>query len=326
MRRREFIAVLGSAAAWPVVALAQRQTMPVIGFLHPGSPDDWRDALAAFHRGLGETGYVEGRNVTVEYRWAEDHSERLPALIEELVRRQVAVIATPDNVVAAVAAKMVTQTIPIVFMVGIDPVALGLVASLNRPGGNATGVSLLNTAVIAKRMELLREIVPSAKLVAYLANQTNPLGTLSLKELQSAADVLGLRLLTVHASNEHEVDAAFPFLIRQHADALLVSADPFLLRRRVRIAALAASHQMPAIYAWRDYAVAGGLVSYGTSRIDADRQVGLYTGRILKGEKPADLPVQQVTKLELVMNAKTAKALGLTIPETLLATADEVIQ
>jgi putative tryptophan/tyrosine transport system substrate-binding protein len=199
----------------------------------------------------------------VEYRWADDHSERLPALVEELVRRQVAVIATPDNVVAALAAKTATQTVPIVFMVGIDPIELGLVAGLNRPGGNATGVSLLNTAVIAKRLELLREIVPSITSVAYLANQTNPLGAVTSKELQGAADVLGLRLLTVYASNEHEVDAAFPVLIRQHADALVVSADPFLLRRRVRIAALAA-YQMPAIYAWRDYAIAGGLVSYGT--------------------------------------------------------------
>jgi putative ABC transport system substrate-binding protein len=322
MRRREFIAGLAGAAAWPVATWAQRQVMPVIGYLHPGSPEDWRDSLAAFHRGLAETGYVEGRNVAVEYRWAEDRADRLPTLVDELIRRQVAVIATPDNVVAAVAARKATITIPIVFMVGIDPVELGLVASLNRPGGNATGVSLLNTTVTAKRLGLLHEMVPSAASVAYLG----PIPALTSKELQNAADVLGLRLLAVPANNEREVDAAFPFLVQQRADALVVSADPFLLSRRASIAALAANHQMPAIYAWRDYALAGGLASYGTNRLDADRQVGVYTGRILRGEKPADLPVQQVTKLELVINVKTAHTLGLTIPETLLATADEVIQ
>jgi putative tryptophan/tyrosine transport system substrate-binding protein len=280
MRRREFIAGLGSAAAWPVAAWAQqqRQPLPVIGFLHLGSPGDWRDSVAAFHRGLAETGYVEGRNVAVEYRWAEDHVDRLPAEVDELVRRQVAVIATPDNIVAAVAARKATQTTPIVFMVGFDPVELGLVTSLNRPGGNATGITMLSTGLTSKRLELLHQMVPSAKSVAFLTNQTNPLGAaLTSKELQNAADVLGLRLLAVQASNEREVDAAFPFVVQQHADAILVGGDPFLLRRRARIAALAATHQLPAIYSWRDFTLVGGLASYGTSRIEAERQVGVYS-------------------------------------------------
>jgi len=322
MRRRQFIAVLGGAAVWPARVRAQRATMPVVGYLHPGSPEEWRDLVAAFHEGLAETGYIEGRNVAIEYRWAGDTDDRLRALMDDLVRRQVAVVAAPDSQVAALVAKAATQTIPIVFMVGTDPVELGLVASLNRPGGNATGVNMLNFAVAAKRLELLHEMVPAATLIAFLGPGTGANWT----EMQNAASILGVRLLAVPANSRSEIEAAFATLVQQRADALVVGPGPFFFSRRDQITTLAANNAVPVIYPYREQTVAGGLMSYGTDVRDANRQVGIYTGRILKGEKTADLPVQRSTKIELVINMKTAKALGLTLPLTLLGRADEVIE
>jgi putative ABC transport system substrate-binding protein len=323
VRRREFIAGFAGAAAWPRAARAQR--MPVIGYLGSESLEWQRDLIAAFHRGLAETGYVEGRNVAIEYRWAESRNDRLPALAAELVRRQVAVIMT-DSTPAALAAKAATQTIPIVFGVGSNPVEIGLVASLNRPGGNLTGVSQLNVDIAAKRLEMLHELVPAATQVAVLINPTNPSGEGLLKEAQVAARVLGVRLSVLNVSSESEIDGAFTTLVGQRADALLVTGDNLFITHRDRIIALAARHAVPAIYQWREFAAAGGLMSYGSSNTDGYRQQGVYTGRILKGEKPADLPVQQATRFEMVLNLKTAKALGLTVPTSTLLRADEVIE
>jgi putative ABC transport system substrate-binding protein len=326
MRRREFIAGLGSAAAWPVVARAQQPKMPVIGFLEVGSLDTARETVVGFRRGLAETGYIEGRNVEVDYRWAEDHYDRLPALADDLVHRQVSVIAT-FNTPPALAAKAATKSIPIVFSTGSDPVEIGLVATLNRPGGNLTGIFTFNATLAAKRLELLHELVPSARLIAYLANTTNPVyGKVEMKELEDAARALGVRLLVLNASNESEFEAAFTTLVAERAGGLVVSGDALFRIHSDRLVALATHHRVPAISALHEQASAGGLLSYGTDFPEMRRQVGIYTGRILKGERPADLPVQQVTKIEMVINLKTAKALGLTIPETLLATADEVIQ
>jgi putative ABC transport system substrate-binding protein len=328
MRRREFICGIGSAAAssplWPLAARTQ-PAPPVIGFLDAGSLETRRETVAAFHLGLSETGYVEGRNVAVEYRWAENHLDRLPALAADLVRRQVSVVVALP-LPSALAAKAATKSIPIVFQVGVDPVEVGLVASLSRPGGNLTGIYNLNTAVVAKRLQLLHELVPAATSIACLVDPTNAVAAeTQTRELQVAARILGVGLLILNASDQGEFDAAFATLVREGAGGLVVGSGPLFVNRTDQLVALAARHRVPVIYTGRATA-AGGLMSYGTNFPDLYRQVGVYIGRILKGEKPDDLPVQQVTKIQLAINMKTAKALGLTIPETLLATADEVIQ
>jgi putative tryptophan/tyrosine transport system substrate-binding protein len=323
IRRREFIAGLGGAAAWPMAAGAQRAAMPVVGLVDAGSANA-SSGVAAFRKGLGETGYVEGQNVTVEYHWLEGQFDRLPALMADLVRRRVAVIASTATR-AVIAAKAATATIPIVFGVGDDPVKLGLVASLARPGGNATGVNSFNTEVVAKRLALLHELVPNAVRVAMLFNPAND-NDFNLREVQEAARVIGLQIQVLNATTIGEIDAAFATFEHERPDALFVTPDGFFTSRRVQIATLAARGKIPAAYSIRDHVVAGGLMSYGTDQADRLRQIGVYTCKILNGTKPADLPVVQPTKFEFVINLKTAKALGLTIPETLLATADEVIQ
>jgi putative tryptophan/tyrosine transport system substrate-binding protein len=327
MRRREFIAGLGGTAiAWPLAARAQQPALPVIGFVGIGSAA--ADRVDAFRKGLSETGYVELQNVTVDYHWLEGQYDRLPALMADLVRRRVAVIVTPNAIAPSIAAKEATATIPIpiVFGVGDDPVKLGLVASLARPGGNATGINFFNVELIAKRLALLHELVPKAVRVAVLLNPANPAWGVALREVQEAARVIGLQIQILNAATIDEIDAVFATLARERPDALLVAPDTFFTSRLVQIATLAARERIPAAFDLRGFVAAGGLMSYGGGTLDTYRIAGTYTGRILKGEKPSDLPVQQATKFELVINLKTAKALGLTIPETLLATADEVIQ
>jgi ABC-type uncharacterized transport system substrate-binding protein len=328
MRRREFIKVVaGSATSWPLVARAQQPAMPVIGFLHLTSLETNRENLAAFRQGLGDTGYIEDKNVAIEYRWAQGQNDRLPALVAELVRRQVSVIVVLESTNSALAAKAATQTIPIVFMQGADPVQIGLVDSLNRPGGNLTGISLLAAGTVGKRLELLLELVPAAKSIAYLRNPTNLVNAeTESREAELAARTRGVRLLFVNATRPSEIETAFADLVQQRADALELSGDGFLFAHYDQIVALAARHAVPAIYAWHKGTAVGGLMSYGTNLLDAWRQAGIYTGRILNGKKPADLPVQQVTKIDLRINLKTAKALGLTFPLTLLGRADEVIE
>jgi putative ABC transport system substrate-binding protein len=326
IKRREFIAGLGGAATWPLGVRAQQPTLPVVGFVDPGSADASAGWVAAFRKGLGETGYVEGQNVTVEYHWLEGQYDRLPALMADLVRRRVAVIATPASFPASIAAKAATATIPIVFGIADDPVKSGLVASLARPGGNATGINVFSTEVVAKRLGLLHELVPKAVRVAVLLNPGNVVAELNLRDVQEAARTIGLQIHVLNASTSGEIDAAFATLARERPDALFAAPDSFLTSRRVQITTLAARGGIAAAYSNRDFVVAGGLMSYGTDLADAYRQVGVYTGNILKGAKPADLPVVQSTRFELLINLKTARALGLTIPETLLATADEVIQ
>jgi ABC-type uncharacterized transport system substrate-binding protein len=325
MRRREFLGMLGgAAAAWPLAASAQ-QVMPVIGLLHPTSPDTLADRLRGFHRGLKDIGYVEGDNVTIVYRWAEGQNDRLPALAAELVRRQVSVIAVFGP--AALAAKAATTTIPIIFAVSEDPVRLGLVDSLARPGGNATGINFVTSELVAKRLELLRVLVPAAARVAVLVNPTDAAITqTTLRDVEAAARAIGLQIQVLKASTSREINVAFATFVRERPDALFVGSDPFFVSRRVQLANLASHHSIPAAYAVRDYTEAGGLMSYGTNVTDAFRQVGAYTGRILKGAKPADLPVVQASKFELVINAETARMLGLEVPPTLLARADEVIE
>jgi putative ABC transport system substrate-binding protein len=327
MRRREFIAGLGSAATWPLAARAQLAKVPVIGFLSPQSADDSRNFTVAFLQSLKETGYVVGQNVAVEYRYAENQLDRLPTLATDLVRGHVAVIVAPSTP-AALAAKAATVTIPIVFASGGDPVALGLVASLNRPGGNLTGSAILEAELAPKRLQLLRALVPNAARFGVLEDSANPATQSDLTELQAAARTLGLELVVLHATTDRNLESAFATFSQQRVGAVEVGASggTFLNRRMGQLAALAAHYTLPAIYPFREFALAGGLISYGTNLGYGYQQLGVYTGRILKGEKPADLPVQQVTKIDLVINLKTAKALGLTIPETLLATADEVIQ
>jgi putative ABC transport system substrate-binding protein len=327
MRRREFIAGLGGAAAWPLAARAQQPAMPVVGYLIFNSFETNRDRRAAFHRGLAEVGYVEGRNVAIEYRSAENRMERVPELMADLVRRRVDVIGAFGSTSLALAAKAATQTIPTVFILGSDPVHIGLVASLARPGGNITGITLITAEMVAKRFELLHEMVPAATSIALLVNPTNPYSETEAKEVQRAGHALGLRAVILNARNQNEFEGAFANLAQQQVGALLVSADPiFVAARAEPIIALAARHRVPASYQFGDSVVGGGLMSYGPIVNEEWRQLGIYTGRILKGEKPANLPVLQPTKFELVINLKTAKALGLTVPETLLATADEVIQ
>jgi putative ABC transport system substrate-binding protein len=326
MRRREFITLVGGAVAWPVATRAQQGAMPVIGFLGAQAVGTSGPFLDAFRRGLAETGHVEGQNVTIEYRLTGGQLDRLPALAADLVRLQVSVIATSGST-AAVAAKAATRTIPIAFSVPEDPVKLGLVASLARPGGNATGINFLSTEVTTKRMGLLRELVPTAVRAAVLINPTNPANTsATLTEMEAVARTLGLQIEIFKASTSSEIDSAFATLVRERPDVLLVAGDGFFTSRRVQLAALAARHALPAAYSTRESAEVGGLMSYGTSLTDAYRQIGAYAGRILKGANPADLPVVQATKFELVINLQTARLLGITVPPSLLARADEVIE
>jgi putative ABC transport system substrate-binding protein len=326
MRRREFIAGLGSAVAWPVVAWAQQPALPVIGWLGSGLPDATNaDRMRAFHQSLSESGFVEGRNVTIEYRWANDQYDRLPALAADLVHRQVAVILASSGP-SARAAKAATTTIPIVFTVAFDPVEVGLVASLNRPGGNLTGATNLSVELGPKLLQTLHEFTPTANIVAALINPDNPTSEIISRDFQMAARSLGLQLHVLNTSTDRDIETAFASLAQLRAGALVIGVDPFFNRRLEQLAALALRHAVPAICQYREFATAGGLMSYGGSSTDSYRTAGVYVGRILKGEKPNDLPVQQPTKFDLVINLKTAKALGLTIPETLLATADEVIQ
>jgi putative tryptophan/tyrosine transport system substrate-binding protein len=325
MRRREFIALLGGAAAWPVVAHAQ-QAMPVIGFLSAASPDLYAGRLRAFHQGLREAGYTEGQNVAIEYRWAHGQNDRLPGLAAELVRYPVTLIVSLGGIPAAVAAKAATTSIPIVFHVGGDPVEVKLVASLARPGGNVTGVTTLSVELVAKRLELLHEMIPTAGVVALLVNPTNQVAEPVTRDVQAAARTLGLKLHVLHASTELDFDVAFARLGELKAGALVVGTDSFFISQGEQLGALAFRHGVPAIFQYREFAAAGGLASYGGSGTDPSRQVGVYTARILKGEKAADLPVQQEAKVELIINLKAAKALGVNVPSTLLARADEVIE
>jgi putative tryptophan/tyrosine transport system substrate-binding protein len=328
LKRREFITLLGSGAvAWPLAAHAQQPALPVIGFLSYQSPDTIGDLLRAFRQGLKDTGYVEGENVAIVFRWAENQIDRLPALAADLVRRQVAVIATAGGPASALAAKAATTTIPIVFAVNEDSVKLGLVASLARPGGNLTGINFFNAELVGKRLELLRETVPGAARVAVLVNPANETTAAStLRDVEVAARTIGLQLKILNASTSSEINAAFATLARERADALFVGGDAFFFIRRVQLVNLASRHRVPAAYAERSFAEVGGLMSYGTSVADAYRQVGVYAGRILKGAKPLELPVVQSSKFELVINAETARMLDLTVPPTLFARADEVIE
>jgi putative ABC transport system substrate-binding protein len=327
MRRRTFVALLGGVvAAWPFAARAQQKAMPVIGVLSTGSPGVSSGLFMAFRQGLSEAGYVEGQNLAIEYRWAEGNYDRLPALAADLVGRKVDLIMA-SSPPSALAAKSATSTIPIVFRGGADPVGGGLVASLARPGGNLTGVSFVPNELTAKRLELLSELVPQAGVIALLVNPTSGANTERvIRDVQEAARTKGLQLHVLKASSESEIDAALASLVQLHVDALVVGADPFLSGRREQLVALASRHAVPAIYAWREFADSGGLISYGASLTAAFHLVGAYAGKVLKGTKPSDLPVEQPTKYELVINLKTAKALGLTVPPSLLARADEVIE
>jgi len=327
MKRREFISLLGGAAiAWPLAARAQQPAMPVIGFLGSGSPDLDGARVHAFRQGLSEAGYVEDRNVATEFRWAAGQSDRFPVLAAELVRRRVSVLIAGGGTRSALALKAATTTIPIVFQVAVDPIAAGLVASLSRPGGSLTGVVSLNLEVEPKRLELVRELVPTASTVALLVNPTSPYAEALTRDTQAAARTLRLQLQILRASSERDFDTVFATMVQPRVAALVIGNDSFFLNRLDQLAALTVRHAVPAIAPYREFAAAGGLISYGTDITDSFRQVGIYSGRILKGEKPAELPVHQATKLELILNLKTAKAFGLSFPRTLLARADEVIE
>jgi putative ABC transport system substrate-binding protein len=325
MKRRQFITLLGGAAAWPVAASAQQPVLPVIGFLNPTSPDASAERLRAFRQGLKENGYAEGENVAIEYRWAEGQFDRLPVLAAELVSRRIAVIAAIGNAAATAATTTATTTLPIVFLATEDPVKLGLVASLARPSGNATGINFYSGELTAKRLELLRELVPAATRVAVLVNPANAMTTeTTLRDIAAPARAMGLQIQICNASTSREIDAAFATFLRERPDALFVSPDPLFTSRRVQLVNTAARHAIPATFSHREFAEVGGLMSYGPNQ--TDRQFGVYTGRILKGTKPADLPVMQSSKFELVVNAQSARMLGLTVPPTLLSIADEVIE
>jgi putative ABC transport system substrate-binding protein len=327
MKRREFITLLGgAAAAWPFSARAQQPAMPVVGFLNGASPIEWAVFVDAFKKGLDDEGYSDGKNVAIEYRWAEGRYDRLPGLAAELVGRRVSVLIATGGDVAAQAAKSATNTTPIVFTIGGDPVKLGLVASLNRPGGNMTGVSVLTTSLGSKRLEVLSEVVPKAELIAMLVNPNNRNYGGQIRDTQEAARALGRQILLLEASREDDFERAFATLVQKHAGALLVSADAFFNSRRDQIVALAARHAIPTIYEFRQFVTVGGFISYGTSLTEGYRQVGIYVGKILKGASPAELPVQQSVKVELSVNLKTAKALGITVPMSLLGRADEIIE
>jgi putative tryptophan/tyrosine transport system substrate-binding protein len=327
IKRREFITLVGgAAAAWPLAARAQQPAMPVVGFLGTASAGPFAHLVASLRRGLQETGFVEGRNVAIEYRWAEGQYDRVPALAADLVRRQVAVIVTVGGEPSAAAAKAATATIPIVFNVGTDPVKLGLVTSLARPGGNATGVNIFTTELVEKRLGLLHDLVPAATTVAVLSNPNFAAAVANVRESEAAARAIGKEVVIFNASSDAEIETAFVNIVQARPGALLVLADPFFNSRRGLIVALTARHAIPTIYEWREFAEAGGLVSYGTSLVEAYRQLGIYAGRILKGEKPADLPIVQLSKFELIINLNTARALGLAIPPGVLAIADEVIE
>ncbi len=327
MKRRDFITLLGGAVAWPLAARAQQPAMPVVGFLGAGSLDTWALYLAAFRKGLNETGFVEGQNVAIEYRWAEGQYDRMAQLAADLVRRRVAVIAVPGSPSPGPRAAKAATSIPIVFGIGEDPVKLELVASIGRPQGNATGIHFFTADVVAKRLALLHDLVPSATRVAALINPTDaPRAEAVLSDLQAAARSIGVQLQILNASTSREIDAAFAALVRERADALFVGPDAFFNNRRVQLANMAAHHSIPTAFAVREYVDAGGLMSYGTSLADMLRQVGVYCGRILKGAKPADLPVLQSTKFELVINVQTARMLGLSVPPSLLSIADEAIE
>ncbi len=327
MKRREFIGALGAAAAWPLAARAQQQAMPVVGFLHPGSPGAFVDRERGFRQGLRETGFVEGDNLAIVYRWADNQVDRLPQLAADLVRRNVAVIAALAGTPAAFAAKSATATIPIVFLVAEDPVRLGLVASLAKPGGNLTGINFFNAELSAKRLGFLRTLVPGATRVAVLANPDNATTTeTTLRDLEPAARAMGVQIEPVNARTSREIDTAFATLVSTKPNAVFVNLDQFFASRRVQLVHLASRHAMPTAYALRDFAEVGGLMSYGTNLIDAYREAGIQTGRILKGVQPVDLPVVQASKFELVINNQEARLLGMTVPATLLAIADEVIE
>jgi putative tryptophan/tyrosine transport system substrate-binding protein len=326
MRRRDFIkAFAGSAAAWPLAAHAQQPAMPVFGLLGSTSADAYAPRIAIFRQGLAEVGYVEGRNVAIEYRWADGKYDRLPEMAAELARRKVALIVAVTTP-AVLAAKAATTTIPIVFEIGADPVALGLVANLSRPDGNLTGVALLNVELAAKRLELLHEVIPTATIVGLLVNPTSPLGETLSKDVQAAADKLGLQLHVLRASAAGDFDMVFATLLKLRAGALVIGTDPLFNGLSEQLALLATRYEIPTIYQYRAFAAAGGLMSYGGSFTEPFRQVGIYTGRILKGEKPAELPIQQSTKVELIINLKTAKALGVSVPISVIGRADEVIE
>jgi putative ABC transport system substrate-binding protein len=326
MKRRQFITLLGGAAVtWPLAAHAQQAAMPVIGFLSARSPDDMTKLLAAFRSGLRETGYVEGRNVMIDFRGADGRYDRLPGLAADLTARRVAVIAAPA-MAPSLAAKAATATIPIVFLTGADPAQFGLVESLNRPGGNLTGLAILSNTLVPKQLEILHELVPSATRVAFLVNPKNPIAETDTKDVRAAASIMRQQILVLNASIESDINDAFTTLTHQGANALLVQTDPLFNGLHHQIAALAAQHRVPAVSSLREFVEAGGLMSYGTDLLDAYRQLGLYAGNILKGAKPSDLPVQQSVKVELLINLKTAKALGLSVPPSLLARADEVIE
>jgi putative ABC transport system substrate-binding protein len=327
VRRRTFITLLGgSAVAWPVAARAQQPTMPVVGFMSIRSADDSVLLVSAFRQGLNESGFVEGQNVAIEYRWAENRYERLPALAADLVRRQVAVIAAISGTPSALAAKAATATIPIVFGMGSDPVTFGVVTSLNRPGGNVTGASFFAAALGTKRLELLRELAPKATTIAVLVNPTSPVSDLERTDVQAAADAIGQQTMALNTSTDGQIDDAFTAIVQHRIGALLVTGDPFFMRWRDKLVALAARHVIPAMYWGREFVEGGGLISYGTNQTDTYRQAGIYTGRILKGAKPADLPVMLPTNFELVINLKTAQALGLDVPMSLLMRVDRVIE